>query len=638
MKKLFIIVISCIALLNLYCQEPLTTKSARAAKFYEEGKEYYRLFYYKEAEETLLRAIDADEKFIEPYMVLAKLYWDRNRLEEAIETYKKGLAIDPPFYVHGFLYEASLETKLGRYSDALSNYSKVLELEQKDQKLIALAKKGIEQSNFAINAVKNPVEFKPVRLSANINSEDDEYWPSLSADESTLVYTRLLGSADKSPNMHEDFYESVLKDSIWVLARNVGAPLNTYDNEGAQSLSANGMVMIYTVCNRRGVLGRCDLYISEKTGKNWSVPQNIGAPVNSGAKETQPGITADGRTIYFASDRGGGKGGLDIWVTHQNENGIWSIPENLGDSVNTPGNESSPFIHPDNNTLYFSSDYLLGMGGFDIFYSRRNQSGKWNKAINLGYPINTSNDEIGLIINSKGNKAYFSSDVNSETGKDIYQFELYPEARPQEVSYLKGKVFDATNKKPLRAAFELISLENEQLLYKSFSDGSTGEFLVTIPTNHKYMLNVSKEAYLFFSENFSLEGVNHIEKPFLKDVPLQPILAGQTIILKNIFFETDSYELKPESKSELNKLLSFLNKNPAIRVEISGHTDNVGSEQYNQTLSEKRAKSVVDYLINAGIASNRLIAKGYAFSKPIDTNNTELGRANNRRTELTVIN
>jgi outer membrane protein OmpA-like peptidoglycan-associated protein len=503
--------------------------------------------------------------------------------------------------------------------------------------MVALAKRGIEQSDFAINAVQHPVEFKPERLSKAINSEDDEYWPSLSADESTFVFTRLVGSALKA-HPQEDFYQSFWKDSVWTYAKNVGAPLNTYDNEGAQSLSANGMVMVYTVCNRRGVLGRCDLYISEKNGNKWTEPMNIGAPVNSAAKETQPSLSADGRTIYFASDKAGGKGGVDIWVTHQNEDGSWIVPENLGDSINTPGNEASPFIHPDNNTLYFSSDYLLGMGEYDIFYSRRNRSGKWGKSVNIGYPINTSNDEIGLIINAKGNMAYYSTTMNPGTGRDIYRFELYPKARPQEVSYFKGKVYDAVSKKMLQAGFELVNLADGQLTYKSFSDPVTGEFLLTIPTNNDYMLNVSKEGYLFYSENFSLEGIYHLEKPFTKNVPLQPIAAGKTIILKNIFFETDSYALKPESKLELNKIVEFLNKNATIKVEIGGHTDNVGSEQYNQTLSEKRAKSVVDYLISSGIAANRLVAKGYGFSKPIDTNDSGEGRANNRRTELTVIN
>jgi outer membrane protein OmpA-like peptidoglycan-associated protein len=623
--------------LTTMAQEGYSTKSERAIKFYEEGRENYRLFYYDEAEKLLLKSIDADKNFMEPYMVLAKLYWDRDSLEKAVDMYNRGLQIDPGYYTYGFFYKGALEIKLARYAEAVISFSRVLELETKDLKLIALSKKGLANASYAVEAFKNPVEFKPERLSESINTDDDEYWPCISADENDLVFTRLVGSASGS-NMQEDFYESEWKNNAWTPAKNVGYPLNTFDNEGAQSLSADGQFMVYTVCNRRGVLGRCDLYASERKGDSWSIPQNIGAPVNSAAKETQPGLSADGRTIYFVSDRAGGKGGLDIWLTHKSADNSWSNPENLGDSVNSPGNESSPFIHPDNNTLYFSSDYLPGMGGFDIFYSRRNTNGSWGRAINLGYPINTNYDEIGLVITAKGDKAYYSTNRNSSKGRDIFSFDLYKKARPQEVSYLKGKVFDASNKKQLKASFELVNLATGEMVSKSQSDEITGEFLVCIPTNCNYMLNVSKEGYLFFSENFSLNGIYHLEKPFYKNIPLQPISIGQTMVLKNIFFETDSFNIRPESKIELNKLVQFLMLNPAIKVQISGHTDNAGSQEHNQLLSENRAKSVIAYLILNGIKADRLTSVGYGYSKPIDTNETAEGRANNRRTELTIIN
>ncbi|MBN1116505.1 MAG: OmpA family protein [Bacteroidales bacterium] len=622
---------------NSFSQTKYTTNSSKAIKLYEEGRTNYQLFYHNIAEDQFLKAIKADKNFQEPYFLLGKLYWDTDRIEEAIGMYAVGIAINPEFYTYGFIYKGELELKIGRYSDALNSYKTLLEIEKSNLKLIKRANWGIERAEYGIEALKHPVEFKPVKLSNSVNSKLDEYWPSLSADEQTLVITRLDKVEGSKLNYQEDFYVSQKTDTGWTQAKNAGNPLNTYDNEGAQSISADGSFMVYTVCNRRDVIGRCDLFYSNKTGERWESPQNIGTPVNSTSKETQPGVSADGRTIYFASDRPGGLGGLDIWVTTKNPDGTWVKPVNLGDSINSPGDESSPFIHADNKTLYYSSNYLLGMGGFDIFYSRRNEKGYWLKSRNIGYPINTCRDEIGLIVNAKGNVAYYASDIDTSSGKDIYSFDIYKEARPNEVSYLKGKVFDASSRRVLAAEFELYNLSDGKLISKSESDKTTGSFLVCLPTNQDYMLNVSKKGYLFYSDNFSLEGISSIEKPFLKDVPLQAISQGGSIVLKNIFFETDAYLLKDESKYELQKLVRFLQDNPLLKVEISGHTDNIGGSDYNQQLSEKRAQSVVDFLINNGIRSERLIAKGYGMSKPIDNNDTEKGRGNNRRTEMTII-
>ncbi len=618
-------------------QSGYTTSSSKAIKNYEEGKAKYRLYNYQEAEKLLKKAIKTDEQFIEPHIVLARMYWEMDSLQLAIDSYSKGLAIDPVFYTNGYIYKGNLELKTGKYSIALESFNNLLTYEKKNKKLINLARKGIEKAEFAIEAKKKPVKFTPVLLDTTINSADDEYWPSLSADEQTLVFTRLVGSSKRQKKVQEDFYISTKQNNGWTLAKSMGKPLNTYDNEGAQSISADGNLMVYTVCNRRGVIGRCDLYLSAKRGNNWSIPQNMGRVVNSVAKETQPSLSADGRTVYFVSDRGGGKGGLDIWATKLNAQGIWEVPVNLGDSINTPGNEISPYIHHDNKTLYFSSDHYSGMGGYDIFYSRKNAKNEWIKPVNIGYPINTHKDEIGLIIAAKGNMAYYSTNINPERGRDIYQFELYEEARPVPVSYMKGKVFDANNRRVLKAEFELYDLESGELISNSYSDSYTGEFLVCVPTGKDYMLNVSKEGYLFFSENFSFTGVHDAAEPYHKDVPLQPILAGKTIILRNIFFETGSYTLKQESQTELNKLVKFLKVNSEIKVEISGHTDNIGTEAYNQKLSEQRAGAVVEYIISEGVPSGRLIPKGYGYSKPVETNDTEEGRANNRRTELKII-
>jgi outer membrane protein OmpA-like peptidoglycan-associated protein len=276
------------------------------------------------------------------------------------------------------------------------------------------------------------------------------------------------------------------------------------------------------------------------------------------------------------------------------------------------------------------------MGGFDLFISRRDDNGNFTHVKNMGYPINTQADEFGLIVNSKGDRAYYSSDINKEYGKDIFQFDLYAEARPMEVSYLKGQVFDEKTRERLKAKFELYNLNDGQLVSRSESDERTGEFLICLPTNIDYMLNVERKGYLFYSDNFALKGVFHLEEPFLKNIPLKRIETGGSIVLKNIFYATDSYILLPESKYELDKVVKFLNTNTQIKVEISGHTDNVGTVSYNQLLSENRAKSVIQYLTSQGIKIERLSYKGHGFNMPVDSNDTPEGRAKNRRTELKI--
>ncbi len=341
--------------------------------------------------------------------------------------------------------------------------------------------------------------------------------------------------------------------------------------------------------------------------------------------------------MYFVSNREGGFGKKDIWMSNILTDGRWSKPINPGKNINSSGDEQSPFIHPDNKTLYFASDGKTGMGGFDLFKVSRNDDGSWSEPFNLGYPINTSSDEIGFIVNAKGDRAYFSSDRLSEMGRDIFEFELYKEARPNPVSYIKGKVYDSENQKKLKAHFELISLESNKIVMQAESDQITGEFLVCIPTDNDYALNVSKEGYLFYSDNFELKGVHEITSPYLKDVALNPIKTGQKIILRNVFYETDSYELVDKSVAELTKLIDFLNHNPGLKIEISGHTDNVGTVDYNLGLSKNRAKSVYHYLTENGINPERLSYKGYGESQAISSNETIEGRADNRRTEIKIL-
>jgi flagellar motor protein MotB len=371
-------------------------------------------------------------------------------------------------------------------------------------------------------------------------------------------------------------------------------------------------------------------------GSKWSEPVNIGLPVNTSFWEAQPSISANGKMLFFASNRPGGIGGMDLWFSILDNDGKWSVSKNMGGVINTAGDEMSPFIHFDGKTLYFSSNGRVGMGGFDIYYTKMRDDTTWAEPQNLGYPINTYNDELGLIIDAGGQKAYFSSVRDEKKGKDIFSFYLYESVRPDPVSYFKGRVYDSETGKLLKADYELIKFQTGQVIASGSTD-HTGSFLICLPIGFNYGLNVSKTGYLFYSDNFMLEGFHSASEPFNKRILLKPIKVGECLQLSNVFYEFDSWELKKESVSELDKLYLLLLENSDITVEIGGYTDSVGTDSYNLKLSERRAISVVNYLINKGISKERLIFKGYGAASPIGTNVTDDGRKLNRRTEVKVV-
>jgi outer membrane protein OmpA-like peptidoglycan-associated protein len=620
-------------------QQKLTTKSNRAIRLYSEATSNLNLLYYDATITNLLEAIDEDNNFIEAYLLLGEVYTDTRRDSLAILTFKKAIAINPDFFPPLYSNLASIELNNGLYEDAYNHTKIYLSYKSQNPKFRVSAEYLLRSCEFAMEGVKKPVAFDPRNMGDAINDEHDQYWPSISADGQTFVITQLMPIDSRKPlianNRQEDFYVSTWKDNAWEKARNVGPPLNTSNNEGAQSISADGKVMVFTGCNRRDGFGGCDLYISQKTNDQWSVPTNMGRNVNSSAKETQPSISADGRTIYFASNRQNTKGGLDIWKVEMNDSSEWSTPVNLGDSINTPYDEQSPFIHPDDRTLYFSSTGWPGFGRFDLFVTRKLTDSTWQAPKNLGYPINTHFSDEGLIVNAKGNMAYYSSNRGGYGGRDIFAFELYKEIQPTPVSYMKGLVYNAETKANLVANFELIDLETFKLVMRAKSN-TDGTFLICIPAGKDYALNVSKKGFLFYSDNFTMKGGDYT-KPFVKDVPMEPLKVGSKVVMKNIFFNNDSYELLKESKVELGKLLTMLNEVKNLKIEISGHTDNSGSIEYNQKLSENRAKAVANYLIEHGISASRISWKGYGEKQPISGNDTSEGKAKNRRTEFKVM-
>ncbi len=613
-----------------FSQNQYSSSSKSAIKSYERARYQLDLNNFKEAESELNTAIKQDDKFVEAYLLLADVYRVTFDNLNAKATYKKAFAINPNFAPDRYYYFAESQLKTGDYQEALQNYQLYKDKVHPASDKLALADKYIADCVFALKAIKNPVNFKPENLGPGVNTKEEEYFATLTADESTLIFTRQI-------NRNEDFYRSFKTDTGYTTAKYLSTNINTPNyNEGAQCISPDGQYLFFTGCNRPDGFGRCDIYISQKEGSNWSKPLNLGFPINTKGWESQPSLSADGHTLYFVSDRRGGLGSYDIWKSILQPDGKWGVPENLGPNINTPYDEQSPFIHPDNKTLYFSSNGWPGMGNKDIFISRLDTAGNWGKPTNLGYPINTYGEENGLTINASGTKAFFSSNnFNGYGGFDIYSFDLPQNLRPEAVNYVKGIVYDAETKQKLSAAIEIIDLKTSESIHSSMSDVIDGTFLATLPSNKEYSLNVARDGYLFYSENFSIKK-NTVGKPIFLEVPLQKIAVGKKVVLKNIFFDTNKFDLKPESKTELEKMIEFLSENPKVSIELSGYTDNIGDDAYNLELSKNRAKAVFNYLVTNKISPNRLSYKGYGKTNPMATNNTEDGRANNRRTEFLI--
>ena len=612
------------------------TRSKKAIKHFEAGDKAFNAMRMEDAKASYQKAIDADSKFINAHIMLGDVHEEMGDLEGAVACYEVANKIDDGYYSLSLRIQAEFELKLGRYADAHLHLTRFLSKKGLDPRAKQMAEQMMVTASYGKEGVKNPVPFEPVNLGENINSEDYEYFPSLTVDGQTLIYTR--NQRTGPVGFQEDFYLSKLKNGEWLPSINLGPPVNTKSNEGAQAISVDGQHLFFTGCNRKNGEGSCDIYYSKKEGGKWSVAVNIGAPVNTSKWESQPSFSSDGRTLYFSSNRPGGKGKSDIWYSKLTPEGRWTPPVNLGEVVNTGGYEESPFIHPDNRTLYFASTGHPGYGEKDIFYTKKDESGIWTTPKNLGYPINTWKEEIGLIVDASGTNAYFASGRDGGHGKlDILSFELYDEARPIPVTYVKGIVKNAVNKRPIKASFELIDLDTKEVVARSFSDAKDGGFIVCLPVNRDYALNVSKDGFLFHSEHFELTDTASSNKPFIKNVDLNPIKYGESVILRNIFFETASFELLPTSSAELGKLVGFLEKNVVMKIEIGGHTDNVGKDTYNQVLSNNRAESVKQYLLNNGIHPSRLSHKGYGETKPVADNRTEKGRALNRRTEFIVL-
>lgn len=602
------------------------------------------------AESNALKALEKDPEFIDALLLMAQIKIETNDFREAISYKEKVLQIDPGFSPNELYYIGSLAIAIGDYEKSLKFSKMFLTQRNTNEFFQDAARRNVENCQFAIEALKKPVKYEPKNLGPNVNTERPEYFPTLTADDKTLLFTRNIED-ERVPfyGEQEDFFVTTWENDQWSPSTELGDPINTKYNEGAPTFSADGKYVIFVGCetgfrgelnygeNRQGY-GSCDLFASEKVGNKWTRPFNLGKPVNSAHWESQPCFSADGKTLYFIRGivRQGRKnpGEQDIYTTHITEEGTWSIPEKVSMNVNTPYQEESVMIHPDGQTLYFSSNGHPGMGGLDIFMSRKNAKGEWGKAINLGYPINTYGQENSLLVSAKGDLAFFASDREGGLGAlDLYSFDLPSQFRPVKTTHVKGIVYDAVTKEHLAAHFKLIDLETGETVKEAFANSGNGEFLVALPVNRDYALHATHDGYLFFSQNYSLSQEDLKNKEFVIEVPME---KGK-IVLENVFFDKAKYDLKPKSTYELDRVVEYLKSNPSIKVELGGHTDSDGDDKMNQILSENRAKACVDYIVSKGIDPDRLSHKGYGESEPRVPNDTKENKALNRRTEMKII-
>ncbi len=528
----------------------------------------------------------------------------------------------------------------------------------------------IKQCQNGKRIAANPIRVVIDNAGAGVNSPYPDYSPVISADESLMLFTSRRpgttgGGVDPLINEpFEDIYYATREGAVWGTSKNMGTNVNTEGHDSNCGLSADGQkFLIYKDVNRG------DVFESDLEGTEWSKPERLNKNVNSDYHESSSCFTPDGKTIYFVSDKPeGGLGGRDIYKTTKDAKGKWGEAVNIGATINTPLDEEGVFLHPDGKTLYFSSKGHTSMGGYDIFKSVYNDSlKKWSTPENIGYPVNTTDDDVFFTVSASSKHGYYSSvRVGGFGEKDVYRVTFLGvekqliletednliashaapikektevkllEIKEAQLTLLKGVILDDKTNKPLSATIEIIDNEKNEVIATFNSNSVTGKYLVSMPAGKNYGITVKKEDYLFHSENFDLPKASAYQE-VQKDIKLKNIAVGNTIVLKNIFFDFNKSTLRKESENEIQQLVKLLTDVPTLKIEISGHTDNRGSDDYNKNLSNQRAKAVYDRVIEKGIDAGRLTFMGFGEEKPIATNDTEEGRQLNRRTEFKVL-
>jgi outer membrane protein OmpA-like peptidoglycan-associated protein/tetratricopeptide (TPR) repeat protein len=623
-------------------------KGKKADKIYDNALKSYLQRDFSEAIRSLNQVIGIEPEYVDAYFVLGLIYIEDSRmnLKTARKHFSRVIELCPGYDVYAYYHLARIAYGASEYADAHRYVTRFLEdvdLIRSDEDYEE-AVQLLEYSAFFDEMLSNPVPFDPKPVQG-ISTPMDEYLPIISPDNDMALFTRKI----KIPPRRDDLTPQVRYRERFIFSRRNGPhfeegdlmpfPFNQHDNEGGATLTIDNKTLYYTLCkyldNR--TYYNCDICYSEFRNGTWTEIQGISDRVNQpDSWESQPTITSDGQTLYFVSDRDGGYGGYDIYKTEKDEHGHWGYPVNMGPKINTSGNEKSPFIHTDSQTLYFSSDGHMGLGGYDIFFTKHNEDGSWSDPENIGYPINSYEDDVGFFVSTDGHYGYFASNkFDGIGGWDLYYFDLYEEARPEKVLFVKGKIEEEDDSGLKETRVELKNTETKEVTSIPV-DTITGEYVAAVVFREDHILTVKRKGYVQES-NYISQIDPRYSSPAKLTVSLKPVEIGESYRLNDIYFDFNSFELGRESKIVIEEFADFLFDNPSMKVSIEGHTDNIGNEGFNLILSEKRAKSVYDHLISQGISTGQIDYRGFGQSKPIASNATDEGRAMNRRTEFVII-
>lgn len=625
----------------------------KARKANEKGEKAEATKYYKQA-------IEIQEEWAAPYyhlgmQIVRKIErneGDLNKLyQQAIEYFEKSTQLCPEYNLTAYLHLGKIYYTIGSYEKAVVVLEKFIEdpdkikPEQHDE-----AETYLEYSQLYDKLYNNPVPFDPQPLKG-VSSDDDEYLATISPDNDYLLFTRRKLEAVR--DIHRGTTKNEFKEIFTITQRQKDGqfdygnpmpdPFNKSKNEGSPTITVDNRYLVFTKCmdvivSNNLTYYNCDLYYSEFIDGEWTPIASLGRNINrEDTWESQASISPDGQTLFFVSDRPGGNGGYDIYFSTRDVNGNWRLAENAGKIINTDQNEKTPFLHSDSKTLYFSSTGHRGLGGYDIFMSRVSNEGRWKKPVNIGYPINSENDDVGLFVNTFGDKAYIASNRFSKNW-DICTFDLYEEVQPDKVLLVKGQVdFDKENAADIEMQLE--NVDNKKIQNINI-DKSTGKYAFIITDiDNDYVLSARQEGSVYDLKYIAPKAVMSEGKQELTEmnVKLEAIEEGKSYKINDIYFATNSSELTQMSRDVIEILIDFMNDNPSIVIQIQGHTDNIGQRKDNLVLSDNRAKEVYNYLIERHIDSSRLTYKGYADTQPVASNDTEEGRALNRRTVFVIL-